>query len=710
MRITTTFRVLGLIAAAVLVGCSKHEAADRETVARFEGEPPIAAPWLRDRLPVGIVAYLRIPHPLGVIGSPKGNMLDEALASDANMRNLAEIDRGLADLLRGHPLLANPALALLLGDVRSPIEIALSGLPIPSALIAATTKFSSAAELEASLGALGGTMPLMLAAPLDDEGFGRLVGLPTPALLRFDTATGRLVILGGPDVTPESFAATVAALRENPSHPMLALERRIDSSGQGFLSWIDIASLLPFAQAFAPPETTMMLQQSGLAAVRSIAAGTGSAGGKSRFSVLLDVGDAGLARPYPVVTNALSATAVGTPSAAFLLSLPSVEEFARLEAMLLAQASPDAAASWRQTKANISHFLGFELEEVLSAVGPEVLTIFDEAGDYGAVRVRDAALLGEMMSRIAAALDSPIVEREMAGHTFHQWRPRPVMPDPADPALADIVGEERLFFDLMARMRESWYWLQDGEYLYVARLPQPLIDRVRSRSRTVLGDWLAESQGVDWSASLAAGTGSIGKLPMRTYYVYIQMMQTIADFVGAQYDIWAMPTATDLRLPAKGAVAASLNFGERYVSLELTYETQPGEFLLGAGGLGSVAAVGVLAAIAIPAYQDYQIRAAVSEALSQARVVQAAVSEHYAVTGRFPNLNEAVALDPPAVVPPAASITIEPGTGIVVVTFVPGAMPEDGLLWLQPEPTGDGGLAWRCGGSIAPRHLPEACR
>lgn len=711
MRATIIIRVLGLVAAAgTLVGCSNQEAANREDVSRFEGDPPIAAPWLRERLPAGIVAYLRIPHPLGLVGSPKGNTLDDALGSDANMRNLIAIDRGLSDnLLRGHPLLDDPALALLLGDMRSPIEVAVAGLPAPSALIAATTKFSSAAELEASLEALSATIPLMLAAPLDDEGFGTLVGLPTPALLHFDAATGRLLISGGPDVTPQSFAATANALQENPGHPMLALEERIDSSGQGFMSWVDVASLLPLAQAFAPPETSAMLQQSGLAAVRSIAAGAGSAGGKGRFSVLLDVGEGNLARPYPIVTNTLSATAVGTPDAAFLLSLPSAEEFARLETMVLGPAPADRAAAWQETKANIAQALGFEIEELLSALGPELLVISDEAGDYGAVRVRDAALFDDLMSRVAAAFDSPIVEREVDGRTFHQWRPRTMFPEPSDPALSG-VDEGRQFLELLGRMRDSLYWLHDGEHLYVAGLPQPLIDRARSGSRTELGGWLAQSQGVDWSSSLAAGTGSIDKLPMRAYYVYIQMMQGLADLAGAEYDIWAMPTAAQLGLPAQGAIGASLNLGEPHVSLELTYETQPAEFLLGAGGMGSVAAVGVLAAVAIPAYQDYRTRSVVTAGLSQASAAQAGIAEHYAATGRFPNADETRALEPPVVAPPAASITVEPGTGTVTITFAPGALPNGGSLRLRPEPMGGAGLAWSCGGSIEPRHLPGACR
>ncbi len=52
-----------------------------------------------------------------------------------------------------------------------------------------------------------------------------------------------------------------------------------------------------------------------------------------------------------------------------------------------------------------------------------------------------------------------------------------------------------------------------------------------------------------------------------------------------------------------------------------------------------VAIIGILAAIAIPAYQDYTIRAQVSEGLSLAGGAKAAVSEYTMDVGRYPTTN-----------------------------------------------------------------------
>ena len=55
--------------------------------------------------------------------------------------------------------------------------------------------------------------------------------------------------------------------------------------------------------------------------------------------------------------------------------------------------------------------------------------------------------------------------------------------------------------------------------------------------------------------------------------------------------------ADQLALPEKGAIGFSVNLGEPYLSLELSYENHPGELFFGNGGFASVAAIGILAAM-----------------------------------------------------------------------------------------------------------------
>ena len=61
-----------------------------------------------------------------------------------------------------------------------------------------------------------------------------------------------------------------------------------------------------------------------------------------------------------------------------------------------------------------------------------------------------------------------------------------------------------------------------------------------------------------------------------------------------------------------------------------------------------VAIIAILAAIAIPAYQDYVIRSQVSEGMSLLDGSKTAVAEFYSNRGHFPTNNESAGLAPKA--------------------------------------------------------------
>jgi type IV pilus assembly protein PilA len=128
-----------------------------------------------------------------------------------------------------------------------------------------------------------------------------------------------------------------------------------------------------------------------------------------------------------------------------------------------------------------------------------------------------------------------------------------------------------------------------------------------------------------------------------------------------------------------------------------------------------VAIIGILAAIAIPAYQDYTIRAQVSEGLNLAGGAKAAVSEYTMDRGSFPDSNTQAGISDATDIQGkyVTSVTVL-STGIVQVLYGQEAHTtlSGGLLELSPF-TNAGSVEWDCranGTSIADKHLPAACR
>ena len=131
-----------------------------------------------------------------------------------------------------------------------------------------------------------------------------------------------------------------------------------------------------------------------------------------------------------------------------------------------------------------------------------------------------------------------------------------------------------------------------------------------------------------------------------------------------------------------------------------------------------VAIIGILAAIAIPAYKDYTIRAQVSEGLSLASGAKAAVSEFYMDSGAFPTSNDEAGISAAASIVGryATSVLVGAG-GIITVNYANATTHADlvgaGNLVLTPfANAGQASVTWDCdtGSTIPNKWLPAACR
>ena len=134
-----------------------------------------------------------------------------------------------------------------------------------------------------------------------------------------------------------------------------------------------------------------------------------------------------------------------------------------------------------------------------------------------------------------------------------------------------------------------------------------------------------------------------------------------------------------------------------------------------------VAIIGILAAIAIPAYQDYTIRAQVSEGLSLASGSKVAVAEYYQNNGALPSTNAMAGVPASNTIQGSYVTDVLVGAGGVITVSFGGPDANASLtaaekLTLTPSTADAGAIAWTCSGAGAlapatnPQWLPSSCR
>jgi type IV pilus assembly protein PilA len=122
-----------------------------------------------------------------------------------------------------------------------------------------------------------------------------------------------------------------------------------------------------------------------------------------------------------------------------------------------------------------------------------------------------------------------------------------------------------------------------------------------------------------------------------------------------------------------------------------------------------VAIIGILAAVAIPAYQDYTIRAKVSEALGLGAAAKTAVSEVRISTNAFPSTNASAGIAGTIVSGYVNSVTVG-AAGVVTVAMDATASGASGNVVFTPT-FSNGTVTWSCSAStVADKYLPANCR
>ena len=682
-----------------------------------------SAPWLRDRLPADTIVYARLPNPWRSAFGPAGKTNDRMFQSQAYVDAIARMRADLGkDPLSGEVAVPLTGLLYRLG---SPVEVAVVAagrIASPAANVYATLTldYDDAVALGKVLGeAIGGA-----ALTFDAEGYASLPEAGAPAFLHFDAESKRLSALAGMYANLDSLKSMRKAIGEAKveARPELLLEREIDANGDGLVIWADVEALRPILSAGVTDDAARKL----LDQTKRVALGWGSVDGHGRLGLRAEISGAAWATYLPQAPRKLDLKASGRTRMLLSAGWFSGADIARIEAAM--KQDPDMAKGWAEADAKLAEVSGLHITDVFAPFGPDIAAFSDDAGEFMAIRVADTSALQKLLAALDEKFKARSVVVDHAGGKIHHLRLPSVL------EIAQTLGkdaekvEDVLAAKIYARAGSHLYWIEQDGWLIVAGVPQPLMDRLAMGADQPL-DTFMRSAGGDPTALFGAAA-VVNDAARRTYHAWLGALASIADLGGVNVDLMALPTARQLALPSESAIGANLQLSPSRLQIDLNYAQHPMEWIGGSDGLTVIAVGGVLAAIAIPAYQDFTLRSEVALALAETSTLKTAIAEHYANKAEMPTDAASLGLELPLTTANGHA-EIDVDNGAIVVRFNEAAARglAGSYIYLLPAQQDDEALTWLCGPAagfsdellvemnddvvatdIDVRYLPAACR
>jgi hypothetical protein len=706
-----------LAAALILVACSDDEPAPASPAQIVDSawETALAdSARLIDVLPDSTLAYIRIPTLWGLLAAPKSGALQAALGSPANRDTILALQTRIPEVMDEDFGELAPLISLLLADLRSPIEIALVGegpQPLEADLvIEARLAMDSIDELNELLGRY--TSPQspfqQLQAASAEQPGQLLVGL-FPMFYHFDADTQRVRMVGGMAASIESFERAQAWSAAE-STPLSQREQTVDDSGHGLMVWADGTRLMPALEQMASPEDLAGLRELGLLGLKEFALAYGSQSGKARLS-LVARGEAGPLWAHGLPVMGPSSVPISA-EADFVAGwvLPDHDWVEKVWRAL----DPEASDRIREINAALLEATGLELSAFIDAIAGRWMLVDDESGTWMVHEPTVPPAWSTLIEGLIERFEVTQTEVEDRGQTLRHlaipgFSVPDLLPEAEDPQerIVRFIGER-----LMA-VGSHIHWTEDSEGRRIlAAVPQVLRDRRTLSGEQNLSDWL-DRTGVSHADAAAFGAIEIADAPRRNYYSYLTLLQALGDVFETPVDLHAFPSAQELGLAREGSIGIEMTWSSDTLGLGLIFENHPGDLMYsGAGGLGGIAMLGIVAAVAVPAYQDYVQRAASSELLAFAAGAQLGITEFYLSEGRLPNAEEAAQFTQVFDTGPVERIDYNARLLRLVMTLSPEAGLGDGATLELVPVLQDGMISrWRCSSpSIDSELLPLSCR
>lgn len=560
--------------------------------------------YFRDKLPQNTLAYIRLTNPIVHLFSAKNRTNDQALQHKSSINAL----QGFREVLTNREQFIDRIQQLGLNFDEKNLEIItyfssifygyLNG-PIEAFVTNQHREFSLTAKglvsIPVNINSIADLNMILADNPLgveflqfDKNGYA----VDENIAFYFSPKSQRIIVSIGLEVDSlEQIQQTLAALKVEKNHEMYRFENQIDLTGQNNFFWIDLRNKSEMFTAIMENQKSWFL----LKEIDGVAFGDGTNQEKQgQIKLVVKTNADKILGRDSRLQNDFNFKTVGEPKAAVILPIPTISMIKKSIETYLMSAIPSylinktthaeikerSTALYQEFHAEWIQYMGFDFEEILAFMGPNMVFYYDDIGPHISISIADKkALYNWLKQKNSAGIFTYHKNRHIHEITLQNpllelaKQQRLSEPEHAGMAIAYPFINEYISSIYGLRVLDlNWhlYWSDEGDFIRLSSLPQ-MVEEERKLGHKRFNKWLTEKQGVDSENVFLAATLDWESADRRWYYNYLHLLQNSADILGTDFDIHQMPRADQLSLAESSRLGFQITTNQEFLVLSLDY-------------------------------------------------------------------------------------------------------------------------------------------